>query len=634
MSTSVRRRRTSTLLVDPKLRKEYTTLYVEIDKAKIELLAAIKKQSKSRINFETEISSVFTRANNEFFIALVRIRKEIHDQKEAPFSEVHYNKIFDDNIVRALETNDLKSLIEEYIQRYNELLSSSTYFRKGTFDYYNASQIAKNLAANGFFKASHTVNLNAENTALEIRTQKELENVIAKEKKAIIKDAKLRKSFDAVANQLDKNAKLRSFKSYLMDNEALLSRLDNVGKFKEDVLKSYIKVHENLYWNLIEKYDDAQKRRKKIEEEARKQQTDWERVIEIFNDRFFVPFKLEARNRVAVMLGQSAAVDLAFTYRDGAETAEIERTDLLTVLSTGERKALYILNVIFEIERRKKDCQKTLVVIDDLADSFDYQNKYAIIQYLRDIGENDLFCQIIMTHNFDFFRTLESRFVGYSNCLMASRSDAGIALTEAAGIRNIFVNDWKRHFFDNSKKKIASIPFLRNLVEYTKGQEDGRYQQLTSMLHWKTDSADLTVGDLDSIFGDVCAPGGPSPDTAKPIFDLIDEQASACLQADVGMNFENKIVLAIAIRVTAERYMLGKIDDANFAASISSNQTQELIRKFAKEFSNETLVVGTLNRVALMTPENIHLNSFMYEPIVDMSDDHLKKLYMEVTQLA
>ena len=32
-----------------------------------------------------------------------------------------------------------------------------------------------------------------------------------------------------------------------MDNEALLSRLDNVGKFKEDVMKSYIKVHEEAY---------------------------------------------------------------------------------------------------------------------------------------------------------------------------------------------------------------------------------------------------------------------------------------------------------------------------------------------------------------------------------------------------
>jgi hypothetical protein len=31
-----------------------------------------------------------------------------------------------------------------------------------------------------------------------------------------------------------------------------------------------------------------------------------------------------------------------------------------------------------------------------------------------------------------------------------------------------------------------------------------------------------------------------------------------------------------------------------------------------------------------MTPENIHLNSFMYEPILDMSDQHLRKLYTEV----
>jgi hypothetical protein len=35
----------------------------------------------------------------------------------------------------------------------------------------------------------------------------------------------------------------------------------------------------------------------------------------------------------------------------------------------------------------------------------------------------------------------------------------------------------------------------------------------------------------------------------------------------------------------------------------------------------------------LMTPENIHVNSFMYEPILDMSDEHLRKLYEEVLAL-
>ncbi|WP_346890365.1 hypothetical protein [Clostridium sp. UBA1056] len=31
-----------------------------------------------------------------------------------------------------------------------------------------------------------------------------------------------------------------------------------------------------------------------------------------------------------------------------------------------------------------------------------------------------------------------------------------------------------------------------------------------------------------------------------------------------------------------------------------------------------------LEQVNLMTPENIHINSFMYEPILDLSDSYLK----------
>lgn len=74
-------------------------------------------------------------------------------------------------------------------------------------------------------------------------------------------------------------------------------------------------------------------------------------------------------------------------------------------LSQGEKKALYILNIIFEIEVRRHARSETLFVVDDIADSFDYKNKYAIIQYLQDVSEDPLFRQIILTHNFDFFRT-------------------------------------------------------------------------------------------------------------------------------------------------------------------------------------------------------------------------------------
>ena len=79
--------------------------------------------------------------------------------------------------------------------------------------------------------------------------------------------------------------------------------------------------------------------------------------------------------------------------------------------------------------------------------------------------------------------------------------------------------------------------------------------------------------------------------------------------------------------------MIDKIKDPAFVAAIASNQTQELIGRFKERFASEQEVIATLDRVSLMTPENIHVNSFMYEPIVDMSDDHLRKLYTQVLAL-
>ena len=38
----------------------------------------------------------------------------------------------------------------------------------------------------------------------------------------------------------------------------------------------------------------------------------------------------------------------------GFEQAPVDRASLLQALSTGEKKALYVLNILFEIEARKK----------------------------------------------------------------------------------------------------------------------------------------------------------------------------------------------------------------------------------------------------------------------------------------
>ncbi|MFO1237307.1 MAG: hypothetical protein U1F24_09895 [Alphaproteobacteria bacterium] len=79
--------------------------------------------------------------------------------------------------------------------------------------------------------------------------------------------------------------------------------------------------------------------------------------------------------------------------------------------------------------------------------------------------------------------------------------------------------------------------------------------------------------------------------------------------------------------------MIKEIADPAFVNSITENQTQKLISKFKSVHAPKTSEARILDRVALMTPESIHVNSFMYEPILDMADDHLRKLLADVQAL-
>ncbi|SCB25926.1 hypothetical protein GA0061099_1003667 [Bradyrhizobium yuanmingense] len=625
--------KTSTLLINAKLKQEYISLHEAIEECKDNFVKALRTQSGSKRDIEKEISRTFTANEDQFAKALFRIESEVLAQKSAPFSDVDYDTVFDDKVLGLLATKDVKTAIEDYIKKYNELLAKSTYFKRGTFNYYNAASVAKSLADHGFFKANHSINL-VSGTRLEISNAKDLEALIAKEKEGITSDATLRKKFSEIEKLMQKNATVRDFQSYIEQREDLLAQLANVDAFREEAWKSYIFANIDLFKELLAHYRAVEKRKAEIEKEAAAERTRWEETIDIFNDRFFVPFELVAKNKISVMLGEDPILNLGFIFKDGTESTSVDREALISALSTGEKKALYVLNIIFEIQARRAANQKTVLVVDDIADSFDYKNKYAIIQYLKDIADDETFNQIILTHNFDFFRTVNSRFVDYDYCYMASKSSAGLSLQKAAGIKNIFVNDWKLNFHSDAKKQIASIPFIRNLVEFTKGEADADYGTLTSLLHWKADSTTITRNALADVYNRVFHSTIALADGTGSVLSDIFTAASECLKATEGMNFENKVVLSIATRLSAEKFMAEQIKDEKLLAGITSAQTPKLLREYKKRFAAKTANIAIIERVMLMTPENIHLNSFMYEPIIDMSDDHLRKLYRDVETLS
>ena len=147
----------------------------------------------------------------------------------------------------------------------------------------------------------------------------------------------------------------------------------------------------------------------------------------------------------------------------------------------------------------------------------------------------------------------------------------------------------------------------------------------------------LTIKDLQgiykSIFKDLSDIELVNSD--RKLYDIIFEVADQIVSFNTESvaNLENKVVLSIAIRLNAELYMINKINDYDFVSKIKKNQTGKLFGKFKEKFPEKIVSIEVLEKVNIMTPENIHLNSFMFEPILDLSDHHLKQLYNDVLKL-
>ena len=628
---------TSTLLVNPELRKEYEGLQVELLHARDALVKELKAQSGAKQDVISTISRVFTQSDDKFYDALVRIAYEVEQLEDTRFADLPHDVLFNDKVATALKGADVQAQLAAYVTRLNQLLDESTFFNRSSFTYYNATNVTKSLGVNGFFTAQHSLLLHGEDEPRQITSDADLQALITEEKKRISDDDALRKKMEGVERAVQRNEDTRKFFEFIANREDLLPELANVQTFHQDVWKSYLKAHEEAYLRVVTCYKDTGKRRKAIEQQAATESTQWDKVIKIFNERFFVPFTLRAENKHQVALGQDSMLKLVFEFNDGKESASVERDDLLSVLSNGEKKALYILNVLFEMEARKATGRETVFIIDDLADSFDYKNKYAIIQYLKEMADHANFKLILLTHNFDFFRTLLSRsVVGYNRCFMAQKGEGKVSLNQASHVKNPFIYGFKKNFFGNGMQRIASVPFVRNILEYTKGEDDPDYLKLTSLLHWKAESASIDNAELDRIFNDTFKSSKKKKSWSagtKPVIDLLLEQAEKALIADEAINFENKIVLSIATRIVAEQHMVTVLDDPTFTDGITGNQTQALFQAYKSRGHGTDESRRILDDVVLMTPENIHVNSFMYEPIIDLSDAALRKLFTRVKSL-
>lgn len=324
-----------------------------------------------------------------------------------PLFDFRYNDVFDTKgAVKAfLETH--RDKLKEYIDNYEKLLNESYLYRAvdgHSFGTYQASQLLQNVSDGNFFGVHHKMILQ---NGDEITSHEELQQKMTEEQNRILGDDQLKKVFEKITKAIDKNTELRGFKKVIESHPEWIGEMLNYENFRQKVWLGFLSKDDikPIFESYIKVYNENKDDLINVLKEAEKQQAKWEDIITLYNARFHVPIKVSIENQRDIILKQDAA-KLQFSYvQDGGEPIVKEKKELEKILSRGEKRAFIILQFLFEMESRKLLEHDTIVVMDDIADSFDYQNKYAIVEYIKDLSESQNIYLLILTHN-DFVATV------------------------------------------------------------------------------------------------------------------------------------------------------------------------------------------------------------------------------------
>lgn len=603
----------------------------------------IKKTTGGKTVYELETAIIEDFGFEETSI-LLNLDALSNGERALSCGSVAYSAVFDPTVQKKIQSQDFQNQVQAFIESSNRVYESFAYLEKGQLTLPKLKDIRKTLEKDCFFVQRNQLVLAGADNIGDLNA---LGGKITEIETAIRQVPELQ-AIEALLN----DAKGISFKDTIETHPEIVEflALDQLPVLQKSLWISYINDNQRLFDDLCEKYRALSDEIDAVTIDD----TPWNHALEIFKKRFTVPYTMEITNLKGSIIGESIP-RVEFSFNKGERTVSIDRAKLdeLDTLSQGEKRALYLLNIIFDIEQIRTSGQQKLLIIDDIADSFDYKNKYAIIEYLYELAQEDQFYLLVLSHNFDFFRTVSSRLnLKRSNKLIANTDGTNITI-EQEHYQDKPFKYWKEH--PNRKNILALIPFVRNLVEFGEDQNHSQtgsdFLFLTTLLHKKATSHSITFDQLLPLYRAYIG-----VTTFQPEVQLTDSVLgslySICDTLTItDILLENKIILAMAIRHKAEEFMLHQINqfqgqitwrvnrqnysgtNFEFLAALDgvSNQTRELMNGYKQIGSDDSIAI--LNQVSIMTPENIHLNSFMYEPLLDMDIVELLDLYIRIKSL-
>lgn len=638
----------STLLADETTRNAYNVLMAQFggeikqieDKLRI-LTGLSKPQIKAKI-----IDDLGLNATSDWPDIFEKINELICNRQVLDYlSDCKYSELFNEKTMPIYGKREFINSIEEYILNLNALLENNPILNEQFTDR-NAETLGKELAKHNLFGADHIIRL--KDGVTEIHSIDEWNAIVNAQLERLYSAPELSDIYKKLKKLLTSNAEGSRLRDIIIAHREIIPAFRDIGNLKVQTWLDCFSKLDIPFTDYYERVSQYTTQIRALYEQAAAQSQRWQAVVNEFNRRFRVPFEVQIENKANFLL-KDEAPNLTFKYTRGVLTQQIatlKKDELMISLSTGEKRALYLLYILFDLERIRQQASsgggQFLIIADDIADSFDYKNKYAIIEYLNDLGNTAGIDLLVLTHNFDFYRTIKLRLdISRSNCYIAQRDEEGVvSITQFKYqkdfFKNVVIAEIKDgNISDDNKKKLllSSIPFYRNLCQYS-GKES-EYTQLTCFMHLKTNPLDTLTAKLSDLWNII------NPFLNNMQFTGSDEDyysaviriANTCANdATNEVLLDNKLVVAIAIRLCAEKFLQRTIvSNGQACVDASSNQTREWFNQAGPFLTPDQKAV--IEEVNLITPESIHLNSFMFEPLIDISDWALKDLYRKVSNL-
>lgn len=615
------------LTISTALQKKYGQIYqncmdkTDILSKKIALVIGNKKKENDNISMSLDFFK--TNFNLYSWKDIVIFLSNI-DWGNKIEIENNISNILNDNTIPIISSNDFIDRVEKLNNTLNSKVESVLF--KGAFGSIEAGKLIKELKTNGFFEAGHAIKLFGKDEL--ITSYEALQEVYQEQLNVIYADDETKKDVEDLLSKINKNKETREIRN-LISNPEILTQMNDFHSFSLKILSGSLQNLETEIKETAKIINDSEDEINKLMKESESEQTRWEEICTIFNNRFIVPFEISVKNRFNSIIGRNYPA-FEIKYKKNDKEKLISEELLKNTLSTGEVRALTILHFLFDLNVSINKNNETFVILDDIVDSFDYKNKYAMIEYISELSkEINIICWVL-THNFDFFSSCKYRTKGFNKYYIKQNKDSEnfqkFNESIIGGGMELF-NNWKDMLKNNSdeKKFLALIPVCRNLVELKYGLDDSRYETLCNVLHYRLNTKNILVSDFDSIFVDTfnikC-----NIDMSKKVFDILFEQlkilSTSNLSNSIGL--DDKIILAIGIRVVMEM-IFNKYDSSLINKDLTLGEEFESTKQY---FDSDDIKV--FSKALISVPEFVHLNSFMYEPLVDIPTTTLQSIYKDI----